>query len=82
MARPIRPQPTIPSVLEWTSCPQAIDQPPSRSNVCPDATCRAIARRLGFESEFYFSRRFKQLAGTSPSDYRQRASTISIREGD
>jgi AraC-like DNA-binding protein len=47
-----------------------------------DETCRAIARRLGFESEFYFSRRFKQLAGSSPSDYRQRASTISIREDD
>lgn len=43
-------------------------------------TCRSIARRLGFESESYFSRRFKQFVGTSPRDYRQRAATISIKE--
>jgi AraC-like DNA-binding protein len=45
-----------------------------------DETCRAIARRLGFESEFYFSRRFKQLVGAAPRDYRRRASTIACRE--
>jgi AraC-like DNA-binding protein len=33
-------------------------------------SCRAISRRLGFESEFYFSRRFKQLVGMCPKTYR------------
>lgn len=36
-------------------------------------TGRSIATQLGFESEFYFSRRFKQVMGVSPRDYRQRA---------
>ena len=45
-----------------------------------DETCRSISRRLGFESEFYFSRRFKQFVGTSPRDYRQRLATVFIRE--
>lgn len=45
-----------------------------------DETCRAISRRLGFESEFYFSRRFKQLVGTSPREYRQRTATLAARE--
>jgi AraC-like DNA-binding protein len=45
-----------------------------------DETCRAISRRLGFESEFYFSRRFKQLIGTSPRDYRQRTATLAGKE--
>jgi len=31
-----------------------------------------IAETLGFSSEFHFSRRFKQLAGVSPSEYRRR----------
>jgi AraC-like DNA-binding protein len=44
------------------------------------ATCREIARLLGFDSEFYFSRRFKQFVGTSPRDYRRRAAMISITE--
>ena len=43
-------------------------------------TCRSISRQLGFESEFYFSRRFKQFVGTSPRDYRQRLATVFIRE--
>jgi len=38
-----------------------------------DQTGRSIALQLGFESEFYFSRRFKQLMGVSPRVYRQRA---------
>ena len=37
-------------------------------------SCRAISRRLGFESEFYFSRRFKQLVGMCPKTYRTTAS--------
>jgi AraC-like DNA-binding protein len=36
-------------------------------------SCRAISRRLGFESEFYFSRRFKQLVGICPKTYRLNA---------
>lgn len=35
-----------------------------------DLTLRAIASRIGFESEFYFSRRFRQATGLSPSEYR------------
>jgi len=36
-------------------------------------TGRSISIQLGFESEFYFSRRFKQLMGVSPRVYRERA---------
>ena len=43
-------------------------------------TCRSIARRLGFESEFYFSRRFKQFVGTSPREYRRRSATLAAKE--
>ena len=35
-------------------------------------TCREIAERLGFRDEHYFSRRFRQLAGMSPTAFRQR----------
>jgi len=42
--------------------------------------CHTISRRLGFESEFYFSRRFKHLIGTSPRDYRQRTATLAEKE--
>jgi AraC-like DNA-binding protein len=45
-----------------------------------DETCRALSRRLGFESEFYFSRRFKQLIGTSPREYRRRTATLASKE--
>lgn len=41
-------------------------------------TCRSIGRQLGFESEFYFSRRFKQLTGTSPRGYRQRVAAPPV----
>ena len=43
-------------------------------------TSRSIARRLGFESEFYFSRRFKQFVGTSPREYRRRSATLAAKE--
>ena len=43
-------------------------------------TSRSIARRLGFESEFYFSRRFKQFVGTSPRDDRRRSATLAAQE--
>jgi len=34
-------------------------------------TDRQIAERLGFCDEFYFSRRFKQLTGRSPRQFRE-----------
>ena len=34
------------------------------------APVHAIACRVGYESEFYFSRRFKKHAGVAPSGYR------------
>lgn len=37
-----------------------------------DLTDRQIANRLGFCDEFYFSRRFKQITGSSPSEWRSR----------
>jgi AraC-like DNA-binding protein len=39
----------------------------------PEAKLRQIALRLGFCDEFHFSRRFKQVIGISPSEFRQRA---------
>ncbi len=36
-------------------------------------TLAAIAARLGFASEYYLSRRFKQLMGMTPSEYRRRS---------
>ena len=33
-------------------------------------TDRQIVERLGFYDEFYFSRRFKQVTGRSPSHFR------------
>jgi AraC family transcriptional regulator of arabinose operon len=36
-------------------------------------TISAIARQVGFESPFYFSRRFKQAEGMSPREYRRQA---------
>lgn len=35
-------------------------------------TIAAIAKQVGFESPFYFSRRFKQMQGFSPSEFRRR----------
>jgi AraC family transcriptional regulator of arabinose operon len=32
---------------------------------------QAVAAEVGFDSEFYFSNRFKKLTGTSPSEYRR-----------
>lgn len=38
-----------------------------------DATHRAIATSLGFSDEFHFSKRFKQLTGLSPRQYRRQS---------
>jgi AraC-like DNA-binding protein len=40
-------------------------------------TDRAIAERLGFSDEFYFSRRFKQITGWSPREYRRNVPTLA-----
>lgn len=37
----------------------------------PDTKLRAIAASLGFCDEFHFSRRFKQVVGLSPTDFRR-----------
>jgi AraC-like DNA-binding protein len=36
-----------------------------------DLTLAAIAERLGFANEFHFSRRFKQIAGLAPREFRR-----------
>jgi AraC-like DNA-binding protein len=41
----------------------------------PTATLRQIAQTCGFCDEFHFSKRFKQLVGVSPTDFRQRLPT-------
>jgi AraC-like DNA-binding protein len=38
----------------------------------PDLSVRTIATRLGFSDEFHFSRRFKQITGLSPREFRSR----------
>jgi AraC-like DNA-binding protein len=38
----------------------------------PGLTTRAIAASLGFSDEFHFSRRFKQITGLSPREFRRR----------
>ena len=38
----------------------------------PGLTTRAIAAGLGFSDEFHFSRRFKQITGLSPREFRRR----------
>lgn len=37
----------------------------------PGPTTRAIADSLGFSDEFHFSRRFKQITGMSPREFRR-----------
>ena len=36
-----------------------------------DDTMQVIARRVGYESEYHFSRRFKELIGETPNQYRR-----------
>jgi AraC-like DNA-binding protein len=38
----------------------------------PGSTTRTIAASLGFSDEFHFSRRFKQITGMSPREFRRR----------
>jgi AraC-like DNA-binding protein len=40
-----------------------------------DLPLRAVAERCGFCDEFHFSRRFKQLVGVSPTEFRRRLPT-------
>lgn len=47
----------------------------SRQIIGTDDTCRAIAERLGFCDEYYFSRAFKQATGYSPLQYRRTFAT-------
>ncbi|MEK7412198.1 MAG: helix-turn-helix domain-containing protein, partial [Planctomycetota bacterium] len=35
----------------------------------PEATVKAVARSLGYSSQFYFSRVFKEVAGMTPEMY-------------
>jgi transcriptional regulator GlxA family with amidase domain len=44
----------------------------------PDLTMQAIATRLGFSDEFHFSRRFKQITGLSPREFRRRLPQATI----
>ena len=44
----------------------------------PDLTMRAIAVSLGFSDEFHFSRRFKQITGLSPREFRRRLPQATI----
>jgi len=37
----------------------------------PGSTTRTIAASLGFSDEFHFSRRFKQITGISPREFRR-----------
>ena len=36
-----------------------------------NGTVAAVARRLGFLDPYHFSRRFKEIMGVSPRDYRK-----------
>lgn len=38
-----------------------------------DASVHSVARRMGYEDPYYFSRLFKKIIGISPSDYRRLA---------
>jgi AraC-like DNA-binding protein len=40
----------------------------------PDQTIRTVAGYLGFCDEFHFSRRFKQIVGLSPTQFRRQIS--------
>ena len=42
----------------------------------PNLTLRAIADSLGFSDEFHFSRRFKDVKGKKPKQYRKDAAEV------
>lgn len=44
--------------------------------VDPEMNVKEVAAKLGFSSEFYFSKFFKRLSGMSPSEYRQRSHRV------
>jgi len=44
----------------------------------PDLSMRAIAMSLGFSDEFHFSRRFKQITGLPPREFRRRLPQATI----
>jgi transcriptional regulator GlxA family with amidase domain len=46
----------------------------------PRMTNRQVAETLGFADEFHFSRRFTQITGSTPRDFRRAA--IQQEEGD
>lgn len=39
--------------------------------VCPEKSIRAIGEQMGYSSQYYFSRAFKQVVGVSPVEYRR-----------
>ena len=42
----------------------------------------AIAKRLGYQDQFHFSRRFKNFTGSAPNDYRREYSVLNLRPKD
>ncbi|CAG7643782.1 HTH-type transcriptional activator RhaR [Paenibacillus solanacearum] len=46
----------------------------------PEATIETVAQQVGFQDPFYFSKVFKQIAGTSPSQFRTGVESEQGRE--